>query len=260
MPYHRHNFTRLAALSTLSLASLSCMAQAFDDKTITPVPAFQAFRQWVGTQAMPNPSTGPVVRVEALPLVVPAPARVSGTYQPAPVIVGAPDLPLLGASAQQAAQAWSASFNYQGLNARLWVLNAKGTRIELRALGTLLKPGERFKIQLTPTFPAVAAIDQVVGDIWYGKRTGQVYPTPGQSVAIQPGESITLPLGDKEFFTMNSSLKERFVLSVRHAKAKGEARSEQPVYRQDAELGSQYLQLVPKGTYPAIEQLIGASK
>jgi hypothetical protein len=228
-------------------------------KSITVVPAFEALQRWATARPAPAPTFTPTARVDQLNLRL-LTSTAEETYQPQPLIKGVPDLPLLGATASQATEAWSGRFNYQGMSARIWVLDAKGQQVTVQGLDQPIHVGERFKIQLMPTFDAVVGIDQVVGDPWYGKRTGQAYPAAGKSVAIQAGESVMLPLGDKEFFVMTTSAHERFVMSVRHAKAKGDVRSKQPVYRVESGRTSQYLQLVPEGQYPVIEQQLTPNK
>ena len=137
------------------------------------------------------------------------------------------------------------------------VLDASGRRLESRPMGKPLRPGERFKLRITPSFDAVADVDQVRGDVWYGQRTGQVYPQQGMSVELRAGQTVDLPLDPNEYFVMDRwDATERLVLSVRHARALGDARSAQPAYRQDTARSSSYLQLVPAGQYPVIEQLI----
>ena len=70
------------------------------------------------------------------------------------------------------------------------VLDARGSQRELRSMAAPLKAGERFKIRVTATFDAVAEVDQVLGDAWDLRRTGQVYPQPGLSVQMKAGETV----------------------------------------------------------------------
>ena len=65
-------------------------------------------------------------------------------------------------------------------------------------------------------------------------------------------------MGSNEFFVMTNS-SDRMVLAVRHPKALGAAASDQPAYREDGARGTNYLQLVQQGRFPAIEQQIGAA-
>jgi hypothetical protein len=55
---------------------------------------------------------------------------------------------------------------------------------------------------------------------------------------------------------MDQPANERLLLKVRHPRALREARSDQPAYRQDGAAASSYLQLVPRGRFPAFEQLV----
>ncbi len=247
----------VTALTTLS--GTAALAQAKPKSIVAEhVPAFPAFNQWVTTFVLVQPEQ-PLATVEPVPFTLAAPAS-EQAYQPLPVILGLPDLPLIGAGAAQAMRSWGPGLNYQGLHMRLVVLNAQGNQRELRAMGSPLRQGEYFKIRVSSTFDAVAEVDQVLGDAWQGKRTGQVYPQAGMSVQMKAGESVDLPLGANEYFLMNRPAGERLVVSVRHAKALGAARSEQPAYRQDGKSGSNYLQLVPAGKYPAMEQLVSQAR
>ncbi|MFG6432419.1 hypothetical protein [Roseateles sp. LYH14W] len=248
-------------IKTFALAATLCFAGAASAQeksvAVEHVPAFNAFNHWAG-QLGAVPET-PVGSVQSVPLTL-AGAAAGDTYQPLPVILGLPDLPLVGPGASAAARNWSQQFNYQGLILRQVVLDAAGRKRELRGMGAPLQPGERFKVRVTATFDAVAAVDQVIGDLWYGRRTGQVYPQAGLSVQIKAGETVDLPLGANEYFLMNRPANERLVVSVRHAKASPEGRSDQPAYRQDGRIGSLYLQLVPRGKFPAIEQAVSQAQ
>ena len=74
---------------------------------------------------------------------------------------------------------------------------------------------------------------------------------------VEKGETVDLPVGGG-YFVMGNNPNERYVLSVRHPDAKGPARSGQPVYRQDGARSSNYLQLLPSGKLPAVEQVLSA--
>jgi len=62
------------------------------------------------------------------------------------------------------------------------------------------------------------------------------------------------------YFLMNQAANERVVISVRDTRAQGELRSDQPAYRQDANHGSIYLQLVPRGKFATVEQLVAQTQ
>ncbi len=215
---------------------------------------FVVFEQWIEGLRSPVVVTGLSV--------VPAPVmfeRISdlnvATFEAMPVILGQPELPLLGQAATEAIGKWNSGFNYQGLQMNYLVVDKSGTRQEVRPISKGLVAGERCKIRYTASFEAVASIDRVVGEIWKSQRVGQAWPQAGMSIASQPGETVELPVGGG-YFVMTASPVERYVLSIRHPAAKGLARSDQPIYRQDGVLSSSYLQLVPSGKFPALEQLI----
>lgn len=246
----------LASSAALGLALPAAAADPAADKTVVVehVPAFPSFERWIGRNLQALPDTAPL-QVQTVPLVTPA-AAARSSYQPLPVILGLPELPLIGPGAAQAESRWSERFNYQGLLLRQVLLDARGKVGQVRSMSEAIPAGTRFKLIVSSTFDAVADIDHVVGDAWYGQRLGQVYPKRGLSVAMKAGETIELPVGANEYFVMGQPAGERLVLSIRHPKALHDARSDQPAYRQDDRRGSSYLQLVPPGRYPAIEQLI----
>lgn len=245
-----------AALATFAL-SAALQAAAADDKLVVPdrqVAPFSGLAQWIGVRdvgELPPPAS-------ALQQVTLGGATRVGTAQaaePQPVILGQPDFPLVGAAGTGTGR-WGSTPNYQGVQMRLVVAGGSGRPREFRPLGARLAAGERFKIRVLSTFDAVASIDLVRGDAWYGQRAGQVWPAPGLSVAMAAGEAVDLPLERDAYFVASSGVGERYLVVVRHGKAVGSARSGQPVYRQDVPGGSNYLQLVPRGNYPSIEQMI----
>lgn len=250
--------TVLALVAASSLAAMAQVAQVAQvaDKSVAveAVPVVPAFNQWVNTiPVVPEPSPG--ATLTTIPMtVVAAPATAS--YEPWPVVVGAPELPLIGAGASQPPRAWGSSFNYQGMQVRLLVLDAAGRRVEARPVNSLPRPGERFKVRVTATFDAVADVGLVLGEPWASQRAGQLYPAQGMSVHMHAGETVDLPLEQGRFFVMGPNTRERLLLSVRHAAALGDVRTQQPAYRIDGKGGSSYLQLVPRGQAPAMEQLL----
>lgn len=249
---------RVAMVSLLSLIALfSPMAQSQSDtKSVVPeaVPAFTALNQWLTTYLLPLPASVPVItpQVQGLELIAGSPR----SFEPHPVIAGLPDLPLAGTTLANAGKRWDGALNYQGVHISLLVLDASG-RATQKPLSAAVAVGERFKIRITPTFDAVSELDQVVGEVWRSQRTGQAYPAPGKSVAIKAGQTVELPLGGDLFFMVDGrTLDERMVISVRHPKALQSAASDQPSYRQEGPLGSSFLQLVPAGQFPKVEQVI----
>lgn len=220
-------------------------------------PAFQVLNNWV-TQVVVVTQAGAVDSASPLRVVAwPAPTQAGTPFEPAPVIVGAPDLPAVGGSTTAN---WSGSLNYQGLNAQLLVLDSKGKKRDSKPLSAPLHAGERFKIRVTATFNAQASISELVGDVWAAQLIGQVYPQGNQSIQVQAGQTIDLPLGATECFIMPTDPRQRFVVSIKPALAQGLLRSNQPIYRQDTKTASNYLQLVPAGTSPAFEQVISPAK
>jgi hypothetical protein len=251
--------TSLVLAAGLSVAGLAG-AQSADSRTIVPeaAPAFPAFQQWLQSTLppLPNFQTAPAQpSVQTMPLET-RPGAAATSYQPLPVILGTPDLPLLRATASQAGM-WSAQFNYQGMHVRYVVLDAEGRVRAVRPMSSPPRVGERFKIRVTPTVDAVAEVDLVVGDVWARQRVGQFYPKAGFSVQIKAGETADLPLGASEYFFFPQGVTtQAAVLSVRHPRALGDDRSDQPTYRQDGRNGSDYLQLVVARRLPVLEQLI----
>lgn len=224
--------------------------------TVVTLAPFTAFTQWIQQIAVPAPVT-----VVSAPVVVqpfqPVVSSDEASFEAAPVILGQPDLPLLGQAAARAANQWNSGLNYQGANISFVVLDASGRKLEVRPVSKGLAAGERFKIRYTTTFDAVASLDRVVGDSpWTGRRVGQAWPQSGMAIQSAPGETVELPLESGAFFRFDGNPSERLVLSVRHPQAKGAARSNQPAYRQDGARGSQYLQLVPTNTFPTLEQVV----
>ncbi|MES2938481.1 MAG: hypothetical protein V4864_12425 [Pseudomonadota bacterium] len=253
------NIPRQAVALGAALLSLSAFAQS-PAKTVVaePVAVLPSFGQWVASFAAPLPETpidaGTLRIVQANAGVPMQPVL----YEPKPVVLGQPELPLLGEAGAAVARGWSPAFNYQGMHVKLVVLDAQGMVRQVRPLNAPLRPGERFKIRVTPTFEAVASVDRLVGTAFALQRAGQFYPAAGSSVQINPGETADLPLGANEYFVMGTGA-ERMVLSVRHPRASGGAASDQAAYREDGARGSNYLQLVPFGRLPALEQQLGVA-
>ena len=249
---------KLAVLSAAALFAVSVSAQVAE-KSVVPeaVAVVPAFSQWVNS-VVTLPTPVPVADITTVPFnAAPAPAGQAG-FEPWPVVVGVPDLPLIGAGAAQGARQWGAAFNYQGMHVTLLVLDAAGRRIETRPVSAKPRPGERFKFRITPTFNALSRVGLVVGGDWTSRRAGQMYPEPGMSVEMNAGVTVDLPLEPNRYFVMGSTGGERLVLTVRHKEDLSDARNQQPAYRMDGRNGSSFLQLVPRGSYPAMEQLVSA--
>ncbi len=252
-PFRRAALGLALALGA-AFAFSPALAQADKSVVVEQAPALSAFGLWARQVIVQAPEPA-VTSVRLSPFEL-AGAPQQQVFQALPVILGAPELPLIGTGATDITKAWNPSFNYQGMVMRLVVLDRAGRQRVARPMGTPLQVGERFKLRITATFDAVADVDQVLGEPWTSVRTGQVYPKPGLSVAMKPGETIELPIGTDEYFVMGPRPDERLVVSVRHPRALDGARSNQPAYRQDSATASNYLQLVPKGSFPVIEQVI----
>lgn len=255
--------SRLSALAFgVVCAVLATSATAQSAKTVVaePVAILPSFNQWATSVATPVPDSFALdlntLRLLLASSVVTATAPAA--FQPKPVILGQPELPLMAdAGAAAAGRSWLSSFNYQGMHVKMVVLDARGTAREVRPLNAPLRSGERFKLRVTPSFEAVASVDRLVGDAWALQRVGQVYPQQGMSVHMHAGETVDLPMAPNEYFVMNGPA-DRLVMSVRHPRALNAAASDQPAYREDGARGSNYLQLVTAGRLPAIEQQLGA--
>lgn len=256
---HRCSLTLLALMAGASthLCAQTANTAGADPKTVAidAVPADTALAQWVNTVVVATP---PVASIEitTLPLRSSNLAALAARYEPWPVILSAPELPLLGASARAAGRQWGASFNYQGMHVRLLTLDAAGRAVAARPLSAAPQPGERFKLRVTATFDALAEIDLVLGTPFDGRQVGQLYPTPGYSVQMRAGETVDLPMEANQYFMFGSDANQRLLLQVRHSAVTDNIRSQQPAYRQDGAMGSNYLQLVPRGTLPSFEQLV----
>lgn len=254
------NKLRLLAPLAISCAVLAVPAHGQIRKTVVaePVAILSGFNQWTETVVVPVPET-PVnpVTVQVLQLVSMAPAASTtpAVYHPKPVILGHPELPLIG-DAGASAHAWGPSLNYQGMHVKMVLLDERGAARKVQPINARVQAGQRFKVRVTPTFDAVAAIEGLAGDTWSLRRAGQIYPQQGSSVQIRAGETADLPLGANEYFVMPANAAP-MVLAVRHPRASGGSASDQPAYREDGARGSNYLQLVPQGQWPAIEQQVG---
>ncbi len=226
-----------------------------------PMAAFGALEQWAKAAVVTLPPSD----AAAAPVQVARPSAKGGAvarpFEARPVILGAPDLPLLGEGARQASNLWSPALNFQGLYARLLLVDARTRAITPAPLTVRLKPGQRFRIQLMSTFDALASVDQVVGPAWTAQYNGPVYPAAGGPVALKARTALVLPTEAGGYFSVDGRTPgERLLLRVRHAKAEGAVASDQPIYRQDGADRSVFLQLVPRGTQPVIEQLLVVGK
>ena len=254
----RTSMRRLLIAGAASCAVFAGPSAAQDKAVVVErVEPYPALTRWVNRFVPMTPLAVTTVQ----PLRVVLGTRADGPpFEPQPIIIGRPELPLLGDGVAEAAERWGPALNYQGLHMNIAVIGAAGTTLERRPMSARIRPGERFKVRITATFPALAAVEQIAGSAWQGRRLGQVYPQAGMSVQMNAGETVELPLAEHDYFVMDQPGSHRMLVTVRHAKALDEARSSQPAYRQDEPRGSNYLQLVPRGSYPAIEQLVSQAQ
>lgn len=187
------------------------------------------------------------------------PMPVSPYYSTAPIVLGQPDLPMLGTAKFDPAQPWSSNYNYQGMQVAAVILNQANQPVEIRPLSAPFRTGERFKLRVVSTFEGTGSIDAYKGNMPGSQGwAGQLYPAQvDQVVSFKAGETVMLPLGANEYFTFDGNPGvERMVINLRHPQAYGAQLNNQPIYRQDSPQGSNYLQLMAPGTYPAISQTV----
>ncbi len=262
MPIQADNLQRhWLAPALIAIAALGTVGavQAQDAaKTVVPVAAsspFQGLVAWLGG-LVPAAATPLPARMQQVPIAAPSSASPATNFEPLPVIVGEPDVALVGPAPGPGPGGWTAALNYQGLQASIWVADKAGKDWQSRSLAAGVKVGERFKLLLTPSFDAQVQFDQILGSGWVTQRGAQVFPASG-TINLPAGQAALVPAGD-QMFTIAASRNPRFVMTVRHVKAQEGSRSQQPAYRRDAPTASHYVQLVPAGTYPWFEQVVGA--
>jgi hypothetical protein len=246
----------LTAALALGAAAPSLAQSASADAA--PVPAGMVFERWLRVlEVVPVAPAGPAVVAVSPSVQVVVP---TAPYEPWPVILGEPELPLVGAGSTARPQAWSADLNYQGMHAAYLVRDRVSGRLEQRPLSSAPRPGDRFKIRLTTTFDAQVRVDTVFGQGWSLQRGGMLYPASGAPVLARAAQAIDLPVERDHYFVVGEGGAPRMLLSVRHEEADDSRRTRQPAYRRDQLNGTSYLQLAPTGTRPAIEQLITAAR
>ncbi len=215
------------------------------------------FERWLRVlEVVPVVPAGPAV-VAVSPVV--SPPVQAAPYEPWPVILGQPELPLVGAAAAVKPQAWPSDLNYQGMHVAYLVRDRQTGRLVQRPLSAAPRPGDRFKIRVTATFDALVRVDTVFGQGWSLQRGGTLYPATGAPVRARAAQAVDLPVERDHYFVVGEGGAPRMLLSVRHDEADESRRTRQPAYRRDQLNGTSYLQLAPAGTRPAIEQLITAA-
>lgn len=213
------------------------------------------------TQPVYNPQAGVVQQnLPQMPQAQPGqPMPVSPYYSTAPIVLGQPDMPMLGNAKFDPNQPWSSSYNYQGMQVAVVMLNQANQPVEVRPLNAPFRSGERFKLRIISSFEGTGSIDAYKG-VAPGSQgwVGQLYPArTDQVVSFKANEVVYLPLGNNEYFTFDGAAGvERMVINLRHPQAYGAQANSQPIYRQDSAQGSNYLQMVAPGTYPAMSQTV----
>jgi hypothetical protein len=248
----------LVALATVGASGVA-LAQS-DAKTVVPVAAsspFQSLVNWLQGLTQPAPAPLPA-HIQPLPLAAAPPASQAANFEPLPVILGEPYVALAGGAPGTGAAGWGAALNYQGMQVSLMVADKAGKKWQSRSLASGVKVGERFKLLVTPSFDAQVQLEQILGAGWVTQRGPQVFPASG-AVSLPAGQSAWLPPGD-QMFSVTASPNPRFVLTVRHAKATMDNRSSQPAYRRDAASASHYVQMVPAGSWPWLEQVVSTAR
>jgi len=244
-----------------ALAALVAAAAALPALAQPAEPAVLAFERWLRVLEVVPVSAPPAPAVVAVsPPARPAPA--AAPYEPWPVILGEPELPLVGAArtgGSSGAAAWPASLNYQGVHVAYLMLDRSGDGVEQRPLSVAPRAGERFKLRVTPTFDAQVRVGTVTGQGWTLQRGGAFYPAQGGPVRVAAARTVDLPVERDHYFVVGDTGAPRLLLQVQHERADESNRSRQPAYRRDQLSGTSYLQLVPAGARPAIEQLITAA-
>ncbi len=144
--------------------------------------------------------------------------------------------------------------NYQGAYLSLMVLQADGKTLVVRPLSAGFKSGEKFRIRIGTTFDSELTLDNVDP---HGIRE-HLYPAQkDQAVAIKKGIPVILPLEPDGFFQFDQdSGEEHLIVSVRDARAQGNAISENLVHREDNAQGTGLLQEVGPGKFAAIAETL----
>lgn len=143
--------------------------------------------------------------------------------------------------------------NYQGMRLAISMLDGRGQILQDRPVGAGFSTGERFKVRLLPTFTGYVTIDNIDAS---GNRT-RIYPEAGQTIEVQAGSEVHLPLaGNQAFEFADSKGEEQLIISVRDPRAQDMAMSNVPVHMQEDGNGSYYVQQVGNGQFASIVQTI----
>ena len=144
--------------------------------------------------------------------------------------------------------------NYQGVHIAIIGVDGKGELTEARSIREGFQTGERFKLRALSTFGGLLVLDNINPR---GERR-QIYPAQADAVVLlQPGADTLLPLDRDQYFEFaRATGEEQIVISLRDARAVGEAASHERVYRKDEDYGTHFVQTVSRNTYPAISEAI----
>lgn len=142
--------------------------------------------------------------------------------------------------------------NYQGVHVALVAFDASNTPVGLKPVNAGFKTGERIKLKVLPTFDGLLVIENVNPK---GERN-QIYPAQrSTAIAVKAGVEVLIPTAKDEFFEFSGVTgDEQLVVTLRDARAFGEAASKAEVNRKDEKTGSSFVQEVGPGTYPVIAQ------
>jgi hypothetical protein len=144
--------------------------------------------------------------------------------------------------------------NYQGVHVALIGVDAAGNVTGYRAVSEGFKSGERFKVRVVSTFAGLMAIDNVNPK---GQQR-QIYPPkPNTVVSLVAGKETIIPLGRDEYFQLTGATgEEQLIFTIRDPRSLTDKPSQEKVYREDKDFGSNFVQEVTPNTFPVISQVL----
>lgn len=217
--------------------------------------AMQAFSAWLTnklTTDMNLSNTQRLMMVSANAVIVTlsdtSPFGAKGLGAPENTTVGEPSKPLRVINGKE---------NYQGVHVAIVSFDATNTPKGLKPVNAGFQTGERIKLKILPTFDGLLIIENVNPK----NERSQIYPAQqATAVAVKAGVEILVPIAKDEFFEFSGTTgDEQLVLTLRDAKAFGDAASKAEVNRKDEKAGSSFVQEVAPGTYPVIAQSLKLS-
>ncbi len=155
---------------------------------------------------------------------------------------GSPPVPMFDASGHE---------NYQAVHVALVAVDARGQPAGLRNLEEGFATGERFKVRVLSTFDAYLTVDNITP----AGLQRRLYPArEGHVLRLEAGKEALFPVEANAFFQFAGALGEdRLRLSIHHPDALRPGLAAQtPVFRKDEPYGSNFVQEVPDGRYPAL--------